>query len=522
MMKKKDESKISIHLKSILEGNNKQIFQSVKYLISDLENRKIILEKLEHILKLQSQVINGPIPRGLQSIEKKKYLEMNKASIIAQSIIQTFLGILGPKTLLDSDHYIRLIDKSGMLERLGRWREHINTMKERATSVAKIFKQKYKDNHIKKVKIYGLGGSGAPHDIAVDIINNSRKSSTEIHVIHADTPNPDQVDENTLVLLCSFSGNTEETINCYHTIKNKTNLFIVIARGGELLEIAKKQQMPFIKIPDKKSHPAFVKQPRESVCLQMTATLVFLIEIGLKSGSSGKFKIDDFQFENDVFPLLLEWRNRFGPQVPYDRNPAKQLAFFLLYGFVYPSDEKKYKEFNIWDKKIPYVLVDYNNNGIGHEVRTQIHERSKLNAAFYVAPELLHNFVESLRANLESSIFSLDKDQFVYYFIRSVDEQERIRLRLNETIKLVVKDKGNYAILNSEGKNPYERALFATYFNAHMTTYLAILNGFDPLPVPTMSWIKNVMNEFPRSGEEETNAQNKQLPLLQIYEKKLF
>lgn len=517
-----NKSRISHQLERIIDGNYQQIYQTINCLIDDEVNRPKILKKLELMLDQQSEIVYNPIPKGMSIVDKNKYHEIIKAHVSEQAIIQTILGIIGPKSLLDSDRLVRLIDKSGMLKRLGFWHHHITTMKERARKVANKFKQEYKDKIINKVKIYGLGGSGAPHDIAVDIINNYRKSSTEIQVIHTDTPNPDYVDENTLVLLCSFSGDTEETINCYYTLKDKTDLFVIIARGGKLLKIAKELGILYVKIPNKKSHPAFVKQPRESVCIQLTATLTLLSKIGLKPGSSGKFEIDDLKFDTEIFPMLKRLRKRFGPEAPFDINPAKQLAFFLLFGVDYFKMQKNHNKFNIWDKKIPYILVDHNNKGIGHEVRTQIHERSKLNAAFYTAPEFLHNFVESMRASIESSIRNLGNDKFVYYFIRSVDEQDRIRHRLNKTIDIVIKGKGNYSILNVEGKNPYERALFSTYFNAHMTTYMGILNGFDPLPVPTMSWLKNIMGHLIRGREEKTETQITNVPILDLYENNYF
>lgn len=52
------------------------------------------------------------------------------------------------------------------------------------------------------------------------------------------------------------------------------------------------------------------------------------------------------------------------------------------------------------------------------------------------------------------------------------------------------------------------------YFNAHMATYLALLNGFALLPIPTMSWLKNVMKKFKRDGKEEKEAQKTDRPLL--------
>jgi glucose/mannose-6-phosphate isomerase len=509
--------KNNVYFQLLIEGTTEQKYQAIESLISDKRNRDTILNNLAKMIEQESEKIYSPIPNGIKPGEQEKYQWLNRAMLSEQMLIQTTLGILGPDGLLDDKRFVSLIDRSGMLERLGYWQEHIVTMLHRSKEIAEQFKQKYRRNSIKKVKIFGVGGSGAPHDIAVEIINNFRKTSTEIQVIHADTPNPDYIDEYTLVMLCSFSGNTEETINCYYSVREKAEYIVILSKGGKLEEIAQNDNILFLKFPDKESHPAFVIQPRESVCMQTIATLTLLSCIGLKPGSAGEFLIDDLAFEKDIFPLLKKWRELFGPEVPFIKNPAKQLAFFLLYGIDYCNKGYKTEKYDLWDKKIPFILVDYNNKSIGHEVRTQFHERSKINAAYYEAPEFLHNLVESIRASLESSHANLDKDRFVYYFIRSLDEEERIRLRLNKTIELIIQGKGKYAVLNSEGKNPYERSLFATYFNAHMTTYLALLNGFDPLPVPTMSWIKNVMDEFPRSGKKEKEAQMVQVPILNIF-----
>jgi glucose/mannose-6-phosphate isomerase len=149
-------------------------------------------------------------------------------------------------------------------------------------------------------------------------------------------------------------------------------------------------------------------------------------------------------------------------------------------------------------KKTPFVLADRNHAALAHEVRTQLHERSKVNAACYDAPECLHNLVESVRSTSHSSRVGLQEDRWVYYFLRSVDEEPRIAVRLDKTIDLVFRNRVPFAVLTAEGSNPYHRALFVTYFNAYMTTYLAVLNGVDPLPVPTMSWLKNVMKDIPR------------------------
>ena len=506
---------VSDYLRILVEAPPKRR-EAIEALVNDRHDKVMILEKLEKIIGKQALIVHRNLDK-LKETDRPEYKKIIAAAAAEQAAIQAVLGILGPDGLLDDDRFVRLIDKTGMLERLGRWQEHVKCMREEATNAAKDFQSRHQGKTISKVKIFGLGGSGAPHDIVAEIINNSRKSSTEIEVVHADKPNADYVDKDTLAILCSFSGNTEETINCYDTIKGKTRLLVALAKGGKLREIARRDDIPFMQIPEKKTCPAYVMQPRESVCLQMTATLTFLASIGLRPGSNGSLTVADLESDH-ILALLQDWRERFGPGVPFRDNPAKRLAFFLLYGIDHKGEGWP-KSLSLWDKKVPFVLADRNNWAIGHEPRTQMHERSKLNAAFYDAPEFLHNLVESIRASAESSVGGLDDDRWVYYFIRSPDEEPRIRLRLDKTIELVMQGKAKYAVLNAEGETPYQRALFATYFNAHMTTYLALLNGFDPLPVPTMTGIKNVMGKYARGGEDEKNARTVQREqLVQVFE----
>jgi len=508
-------------LRALTDGPPQLRRPAVNALIADTANKDSIIKDIKRIIKEQSAVLYKDTP---EADEPEKYEAMVRASGIEQAAIQTVLGILGPDGLLDAkEAFIKLIDRSGMLKRLGQWENHAKTMEREALEKAREFDKKRKQKTIEHVAIFGLGGSGAPHDIAADIISNWRKSSVKVDVIHADTPNPDYIDENTVAIFCSFSGTTEETVHCYEVVQPKTHMRVVLAKPDDpddppkisLGQIARRDDLPFIQLPADDNHPAYVMQPRESVCLQLTAILTFLASIGLKPGSNGRLTLEDLGFEEKIIPKIRDWRRKYGPEVTYKDNPAKQLAFFLLYGIDYKG-EGNLGKYDLWRKRVPCILVDRNNWAIGHEIRTQLHERSKVNAIFYEAPEFLHNLVESIRAGVESSQGGLDEHPFVYYFIRSLDEQRRIRLRLDKTIELVIKGKGKYKVLNTEGENPLQRALFAVYFNAHVATYLALLNGFDPLPVPAMSWIKNVMRRFKRNGKKEKEAQVTDRPLLTL------
>lgn len=509
-----------LFLRVLVDGPPQLRRPAVKALIAATSNKDEIIKGVKRIIAEQSAILYEPTP---EAHEHKKYEAMIRASSIEQAAIQTSLGILGPDGLLDDglldaeQPFIELIDRSGMLNRLGEWENHVKFMKEKALEAVSQFKEKHNPKDIEHVAIFGLGGSGAPHDITAEIISNWRKSSVKIDVIHADSPNPDYIDENTLAIFSSFSGDTEEIINCYETVQRKTKMRIALTKAGKLGQLAQRDKIPLIQLPTDEKGEAYVMQPRESVCLQLTAMLTFLASIGLEPGSNGRLTLDELAFEETIIPKIGKWQLKYGSAVAYKDNPAKQLAFFLLYGIDY-NGEGKLPEYNLWQKKVPCILVDRNNWAIGHEIRTQLHERSKINAIFYEAPEFLHNLLESIRATIESSQDGLDEDPYVYYFIRSLYEEPRIRLRLDITTKLVIEGKGLYKILNAEVsdecENPFQQALHAVYFNAHVATYLAILNGFDPLPVPTMSWLKNVMKKLDRDDKEEAEAQKPYTRLL--------
>ena len=66
----------------------------------------------------------------------------------------------------------------------------------------------------------GMGGSGIGGDVFIDLIKGQLKIPIET-IKTWDIPN--SINENTLVLICSYSGNTEETIKKrYETYMSET------------------------------------------------------------------------------------------------------------------------------------------------------------------------------------------------------------------------------------------------------------------------------------------------------------
>ena len=91
------------------------------------------------------------------------------------------------------------------------------------------------DPKITSIYFMGMGGSGICGDVFIDLIKGQLKIPIET-IKTWDIPN--SINENTLVLICSYSGNTEETIKMFNDSINKKASVIIISQGGDLTNIA--------------------------------------------------------------------------------------------------------------------------------------------------------------------------------------------------------------------------------------------------------------------------------------------
>ncbi len=90
-----------------------------------------------------------------------------------------------------------------------------------------FFKDK---NKIKRIVICGMGGSA----ISGDLTKFAFRNIIPVDVVK-DYTLP-FVDSSTLVICCSYSGNTEETLSCFEQASQKTKNISAVTSGGKLKE----------------------------------------------------------------------------------------------------------------------------------------------------------------------------------------------------------------------------------------------------------------------------------------------
>ena len=191
-----------------------------------------------------------------------------------------------------------------------------------------------------KVVIVGMGGSAIAGLIVKDLL-----PQINIVIERNYIPNT-SINQNTLVIVSSYSGNTEETLSYYHSAKELTNNIFGITAGGKLLEALKDDNRNYYILPE--GYP-----PRSATGYTLTV-LVRLLDSSLLEGIS----VD----------LLQNYSN----QLSLEESTAHVLA------------KKIYST-------IPIVVTEESLTSISFRLKSQLNENSKMLSYNITLPEMNHN-----------------------------------------------------------------------------------------------------------------------------------
>ncbi|MCL5407172.1 MAG: SIS domain-containing protein, partial [Patescibacteria group bacterium] len=131
----------------------------------------------------------------------------------------------------------------------------------------------------KSVLLCGMGGSGIGGAISASLAKFA-----EIPIMtSADYDIPGFVSKDTLVIITSYSGNTEETVSSYKKAAEKTNKIIVISTGGKVASLSTNYRHPHYKIN-------YGSEPRAALGYTLTSILAIFAKLNII-----ELKDDDFR-----------------------------------------------------------------------------------------------------------------------------------------------------------------------------------------------------------------------------------
>ncbi|HNX68014.1 MAG TPA: bifunctional phosphoglucose/phosphomannose isomerase [Candidatus Omnitrophota bacterium] len=291
-----------------------------------------------------------------------------------------------------------------------------------------------------KVLFCGMGGSA----ISGDILGTIAQSRSRIHwTVNRTARLPEWVDSRTLVILSSYSGNTQEVESVFRQAVARKASFFIVTAGGRLAEAALRKKIPFFRLPQ--GYP-----PRCAIGYGTFALLFLFIRYKWFSVSSKE--IDEVIRMTRKFPVPV----------------AKLLA-----------------------KKLFQKSVHIYGGGLMQPVamrwRTQFAENAKTLASWEAIPEMFHHEVEgwlfpSFQVRRSVALFLTDKNEPDWIRKKKRVAMDAIREQGAEVVEVLAKGTGGLA------------RIFSTILLGDWTSYeLAKLNRVDPLSICVIDRIKKAV-----------------------------
>ena len=291
----------------------------------------------------------------------------------------------------------------------------------------------------KNVVVCGLGGSG----IGGEIIKQWVRSSGIIPIETCHNYSlPAYVNDESLVIVCSYSGNTEETLSALQEALDKKTIIIGISSGGNLENILHENSKPCIKIPGG-------LPPRSALAY----SLVQLLEIFVQC------KLADTSLKDELVKsahLLI-----------YEQERIESIAGNLL-------DESKSKQILFYaEEALSPVLL---------RACQQINENSKELSFFNVIPEMNHNEIVGWASE--------PKELFVT-FIRSNLENIQNKKRLDITQTIVSKRTNNIITIDANGSSLVQQTMYLIHLLDWFSLLKAEKKGVDVIEVEIIDFLKS-------------------------------
>ncbi len=305
---------------------------------------------------------------------------------------------------------------------------------------------------VDKVVVLGMGGSAIGGDLVHSLLSSKKKP---IIFVSRDYDLPALVDDKTLVIASSYSGDTEETLSAFSQSLEKKCKKLAMTTGGKLKALAEDAKVPVFIIDYK-------GQPRAAVGYGFMSLIAFLQKLGLLEDRTAEVKT----MVQDLEKLLIELKET----VPVRSNLAKQLAIKL-------------------HNKIAVIYSAGILAEVAHRWKTQINENSKGWAFYETFSELNHNAVVGYQfpRELASRVYVV--------MLRSPSLHPRILIRYQVTGELLEQSGIGHETIDSRGKSELSQMMGLLYLGDWVSYYLAILNEIDPTPVKSIDYLKKRLRE---------------------------
>ena len=325
--------------------------------------------------------------------------------------------------------------------------EQFAAMLQQGIQLSPNYKRKYYN-----IMVTGLGGSA----IGGDILRTYALTRAGIPVtVNRDYDVPAFIDENSLVLAASYSGNTEETLSAYRQARERGASLIAVTSGGKLADIANADGSAVVNIPGGLS-------PRAATGYLFSPLALILQELDIVDGVS-----EDL---NEVVGVLQDMRREIGTDAPWEGNPARQIARDLK-------------------GRLPLIWGSASHTDIAAlRWKTQINENAKCPVFCNSFPELNHN--EIVGFEIPEEILSY----IAIVMLRDPEDHAQVQKRMDISKQIVQDRVARFLEVECRGQGFLAKFYSLAYLGDYVSFYLAEEYGINPTPVAVIDFLKSELN----------------------------
>ncbi len=346
---------------------------------------------------------------------------------------------------------IAKVDRADMLGRVLSMPQHFLEASRRAQAV----RLELKTSQIQNIVVAGMGGSAISGELAKSLTYN--QLPVPLAVCRSYNL-PHYADRHALVIISSYSGNTEETLALFKQALRREAQIVCITSGGEVGSIAAAKGLPIFFLP--------ADFPPRSALAHLFVPL-------LKTLQACRLMPDPEEDINETVALLKQLGQRYSPETGATENTAKRLALALR-------------------ERLPLIYATEIYEAVAWRWKEQFCENSEILAWYNVFPELNHNELVGwgLRREMDQRF------QAIYLRDQKAAPQEihpRVQARMELTRGLIERTGAPIVEVASEGQSLLARFFSLIFLGDMVSVYLAVLNGVDPTPVEKIDYLKTQM-----------------------------
>lgn len=310
-------------------------------------------------------------------------------------------------------------------------------------------------NSPSNIILMGMGGSSLGGLVVKHLLLDKLKIPMEIS---RDYTPPAYVGENTLTILSSYSGTTEETLAAIKHVESRNSKVLVVSAGGPLGDYAREKKLPYYQI-QATHNPS--RQPRMAIGYTVFGLLGIFTTLKL-------LELKDKEV-TQLATGLAKTALRLSPE-SIEGNPAKYLAYSA-------------------NDRLIILVSSGHLLGATRVFNNQINENAKQMTAEHPLPEFNHHYMEGLTFPR-----SLQGNTFFLLFQSSLFHP-RIQKRVPLT-KMVIEKEGHACeVISATAPTPLEQVFEIIQLGSYVSFYMGMLNGVNPGPVPNVDLFKSSLSK---------------------------